>query len=98
MKQYTNQTDTSQEGVMMTAQLSFDEIPCIYQVWKKDEMQSDVLIIDSEELELLQKEEIETWFRTLHLISDPINNPEVVINQNSKDQKTYINFNFELVR
>lgn len=98
MKQYSNQTAISQEGILMTAQLTFDEISCIYQVWKKDNMQSDVLIIDSEELELLQKEEIEIWFRTLHLISDPINNPEVIINQNPKDQKTYINFNFELVR
>jgi hypothetical protein len=97
MKNTGNFTTLAEEGILMTAQFQFDGIDCEYQIWRKYPYQSDNLVIALEELEFLNDEEIEKWFRTLNLISDE-RNKEVIINRNFEKNKLYISFNFEVMK
>jgi hypothetical protein len=97
MKNTGNTTTLAEEGIIMTAQFQFDGIDTDYQIWRKYPYQSDNLIIALEDLELLNEEEIEKWFRSLNLISDE-RNKEVIINRNFEKNKLYISFNFEVLK
>jgi len=94
MKNMGNYSTIAEEGIVMTAHFCFDGIDCEYQIWRKYPYQSDNLVINLEDFEWLNDHEIESWFRTLNLISDERNN-EVIINRNPIKNKLYISFNFE---